>query len=110
VKAIITDKDDLKEELDHVMSALHNCSYPSWTIDRIKQITTDTTPANTTPVTTSTSKSSIDKSKGFAIMPYIKGLSERLKRLFQAKGIQTCFKPTNTIRQVLVASKDKSKK
>ena len=32
-----------------------------------------------------------------------KGFSETLKTIFKAKDIQTCFKPTNTLRQVLVA-------
>jgi len=109
-KSIITNKEDLELELDHVSSALQNCGYPSWTIAKVKRLTVETTTVNTTPTNTTTSKSSTDRNKGIAILPYVKGLSETLKRLFQARGIQTCFKPVNTLRQVLVAPKDKSKK
>jgi hypothetical protein len=47
--------------------------------------------------------------KGSVVIPYIQGVSETLARLFQSKGIRTHYKPVNSIRQHLVAPKDKSK-
>ena len=40
------------------------------------------------------------------IIPYIRGFSEELKRTFGGYGIPTYFKPTNTLRQLLVHPKD----
>ena len=40
------------------------------------------------------------------IIPYSRGFSEELKRTFREYGIPTYFKPTNTLRQLLVHLKD----
>ena len=41
------------------------------------------------------------------MVPYIKGTSEKFKRLRKSKGIQVHFKGTNTLRTQLVNPKDK---
>ena len=41
--------------------------------------------------------------------PYVQGVSEKVKRVFSNYGISTCFKPHQTLRQLLVAPKDKTK-
>ena len=40
------------------------------------------------------------------IIPYIRGFSKELKRAFGGYGIRAYFKPTNTLRQLLVHPKD----
>ena len=40
------------------------------------------------------------------VIPYVKGFSENMKRAFGKCGIPTYFKPTNTLRQLLVKPKD----
>ena len=44
------------------------------------------------------------------VVPYIKGPSEKFKRLCKTKGIQVHFKGTNTLRTQLVNLKDKDPK
>ena len=44
------------------------------------------------------------------VVPYIKGTSEKFKRICKTKGIQVHFKGTNTLRTQLVNSKDKDPK
>ena len=44
------------------------------------------------------------------MLPYIKGVSEALKRTYGAYGIRVAFKPTQTLRQLLVSPKDKTEK
>ena len=44
------------------------------------------------------------------VVPYIKGTSEKLKRLCKSKGIQVDFKGTNALRTQLVNPKDKDPK
>ena len=44
------------------------------------------------------------------MIPYIKGTSEALRRIYNKFGIRTHFKPTHTLRQLLVSPKDKTEK
>ena len=44
------------------------------------------------------------------MLPYIKGTSEALRRIFGNYGIRAYFKPTRTLRQLLVSPKDKTEK
>ena len=46
------------------------------------------------------------KQKIPVVIPYIKNFSEQLRRIFGKYGIPTYFKPTNTLRQLLVKPKD----
>ena len=43
----------------------------------------------------------------YIVVPYYKGLSERLKRTCNKYGVQVYFKGGNTIRSLLMAPKDK---
>ena len=43
-------------------------------------------------------------------IPYVSGLSEKLRRIFKDQGIPVSFKPKNTLRQALVHPKDKQPK
>ena len=55
-------------------------------------------------------KDSDTKSKGQVVIPYIKGTSEALRRIYAKYGIRTYIKPTQTFRQLLVSPKDKTEK
>ena len=44
------------------------------------------------------------------VIPYIKGLEEKFKRTCNKQGIQVHFKGTNTVKQLLMAPKDKDPK
>ena len=44
------------------------------------------------------------------VLPYVRGISEQLKRVFRSFDILAYFKMTNTLRQLLVLSKDKVEK
>ena len=48
-----------------------------------------------------------EKSKKIpVVIPYVKGFSEQIRRVYGKYGIPTYFKPTNTLRQLLVKPKD----
>ena len=41
------------------------------------------------------------------VLPYFKGISEQLQRIFYKHGFKVCFKPLRTLRQHLVHVKDR---
>ena len=47
-----------------------------------------------------------EKQENSSGRPYIKGFSEQIRRVLGKYGIPTYFKPTNTLRQLLVEPKD----
>ena len=106
-KTVITEEEEIAKEVDHITKALQKCHYPQWAIDRAKE--KQLSQSVPTPDTAQTNKPDKPK-KGTVVIPYIRGLSETLKRVYASYGIQTFFKPTNTLRQILVAPKDKTKK
>ena len=100
-ESVITDPVAVVEEKNHITQALAKCGYPKWAFNRINNPKEDKTNIN---------KDSTVKSKGQVVIPYIKGFSEALRRIYGSYGIRGCFKPTRTLRQFLVAPKDKSEK
>ena len=50
------------------------------------------------------------KTVGHITIPYMKGISESIKNINRKKGIQVHFKPSQTVRKVLVHPKDKDDK
>lgn len=100
--SIISDQEDKEEEKSHVNSALQKCGYPKWAFDKATKQTKDK-PSN--------NKDSFNaETKGQVVLPYIKGTSEALRRTFGKYGVRACFKPTQTLRQLLVSPKDKTEK
>jgi len=65
-----------------------------------------TTTTTTTTITTTTSKEPAYEIKSTAVLPYIKGLSEALRRDLQQQGIHTVFKSDTTLSSHLVQPKD----
>ena len=47
------------------------------------------------------------RTKGSVTIPYVKGVSESLRRVYRKRGVAVHFKPFNSIRSLLVKPKDK---
>ncbi|XP_066275413.1 uncharacterized protein [Branchiostoma lanceolatum] len=97
---IITDPHDRETEKQHIKQALKDCGYPKWAIDKAT--------APKPPQQNNRNPGTRERDKGRITLPYIKTVSEPLRRIFASHGISTSFKPTNTLRQLLVAPKDKT--
>ena len=98
-KHISSNQHLLEEEQTHIQRALSMCKYPDWAINRMKLKTS-------TPRTT-TNNNSKNISRGYITVPYNEGLSESLKNICKRYGIQVHFKSGKTIKDELVAPKDK---
>ena len=88
--------------LTHIEEALTTCKYPSWAIQRVKlkkniQKQTKEKKRNNSNIN---NRSSIT-------VPYNQGLSESFKNIGKKYGIQVHFKSGRTIKDELVAPKDK---
>ena len=82
-----------KEEIGRVTKALQSNGYPRHLIKpRLKRISSGTEERQW---------------KGTAVVPYVRGLSESIKRVLQSLDIRVCFKPHLTLRQLFPTPKDK---
>ena len=93
---IISDQEDLPGEHNHIQKSLGCCGYPNWAFTKAKKTKEHTQNQNA------------ETGTGTQItIPYISGLSERIKNTLKSFGIATSYKPTNIIRGKLVHVKDK---
>jgi hypothetical protein len=96
-QSLVTEEDDKMKELEHVKMALRANNYEDWTFQLPVRNASERkkTPSGNRPFTPSIG------------LPYVKGISESLERLFRKKNIKVYHKPINTLRSVLVHPKDK---
>ena len=108
-KEVCSAKQHLEEEHEHLQKALISCKYPSWALNRIKKINA---PASSKSNKNKNKNGPDNKSKStirknHITVPYTKGLSESFKNICKKHGIQMYFKGGKTIKDLLVAPKDK---
>ena len=94
-KHLITKPSVISEEKKHLLSVLVSNGYPSSFIRKLAKTTRPT--ANNEPT---------QEFKSTAVLPYIKGVSEVLRRCLQQQGVRTVFKSDTTLRSHLVRPKD----
>ena len=104
----------LHKDKAHLRNAITQCKYPKWALDKVeRRLNRPSTEApdrannqgnqSTTgaqPVTNEV------KTKGHITIPYTQGLHESIKKICGRYGIQTHFKGSNTISNILVSPKD----
>ena len=95
---LVSEEEDKKAEIEHVTTALLCNDYAPWMLEiPTKQ---------QTPSGEGTQKAK-DRSKQPSIgLPYFKGISEPLERIFRKHGISVYHKPIHTLREQLVRPKD----
>ncbi len=118
---VVSDRAELQKEKDYIRNALHLNGYPDWVIHQGDHSTPTNTPLDNTSTIHENEDNdhislhppqtvSYTKRKFLVVIPYIKGVSEELRRLFKRYEVPMYFKPTNILRQLLVSPKDKMKK
>ncbi len=118
---VVSDPAELQKEKDHIRNALNLNGYPDWVIDQSDHSTSTNTPLENTSIIHENADNdhislhppqtvSHKKKKFPVVTPYIKGVSEELRRLFKRYEVPMYFKSTNILRQLLVSPKYKLKK
>ncbi|KAI8510307.1 hypothetical protein Bbelb_112230 [Branchiostoma belcheri] len=100
---IVTSDQAKTDEQRHLRGALAKCGYQNWTFNKaLKPSDQSKKTQKCKPLT--------NKNKANITIPYVQGVSEKLRRIFQNFNIATNFKPHSTLRQRLVHPKDRPHK
>ena len=94
-KHLITKPSVISQEKKHLSSVLVSNGYPFSFVKNITKTKEQTATKEPAPEIKST-----------AVLPYVKGLSEALRRCLQQQGIRTVFRSDTTLRSHLVRPKD----
>ena len=98
----------VRKELTHVSNALKSNSYPSATISNIlkKKSTSEVNPSPEELVEMFFKWTDPpDSQNGFAVLPYIKGVTEPLTRILNNNSIRATTRPFKTLRQEFASPK-----
>ncbi|XP_072021371.1 uncharacterized protein [Amphiura filiformis] len=109
MNSVVTETSDKIKEEEHIRTALKNCGYPKWTMDKVKDQMQNKIQNAEKPISKK-SKTTDEKSKGMVVIPYVNGVSERIQRIFKKHKVDTAMKPHQTLRRILVHPKDKREK
>ena len=90
IEELVTEEKDKKKELQHVRKALKRCGHPNWSLNRQKKKKGAEAEAEEKT-----------ERRGKVVIPYIKGLSEKLARVYRKYDIETIHKPTRTLRSMI---------
>ena len=102
---IVTEEEDRKEERNTIKNALNICGYPDWTIKRVEENLRN---KEENKGKGNNRKESSEKNKGMVVLPYVRGVSEELARIYKKRQITSAMKPHSTLRTILVHPKDKT--
>ena len=104
---IITDPKEAENEVVHVNKALQKCGYPKWTFRKVRRDLDTREERKAAKKKKDKTRSEAETPNVTVTIPYIRGVSESLQRVFRRHGVSSTFKPHRTLRQQLVHPKDK---
>ena len=87
IEELVTEEEDKQKELKHVKKALKRCGHPNWVLNGRKK--------------KNKQKEEKVERRGKVVLPYVKGTSEELARIFKRYDIETIHKPSTTIKNML---------
>ena len=97
---IVTENQDKVAEEQNVEEALKVCGYPEWTFEKVKGQMHVVKPKKKR-------RKDIGQNKGMVVLPYVKGVTERISRVLKSYDVAAACSPHNTIRNELAHPKDK---
>ncbi|XP_072028082.1 uncharacterized protein [Amphiura filiformis] len=97
---VVTEPADKAIEEGKIKHALKQCGYPDWAFNKTRK-------DKTSQQTKSKNKSDTNRKSRLVVVPFVEGLSHKVRRIFNKHDVATAFKPHKTIRNILVHPKDK---
>jgi len=107
--SIVMEENEREKEIQAITDALGGCGYPEWIIRRTRRELVEKKENSQSGQNKKKSKGKKEK-KTQVILPYVKGLSERISVEMKKVGIEAIYRPRSTLRQRLVKPKDIIKK
>ena len=104
-KTICSNQEMLLKEEQHLFQALKKCKYPTWALNRVNR--RYQSPSNKRRNNNKSQHNNNTKRNLYMVVPYYQGLSESIKRSCKKYGVQVNFKGGLTIKNLLMAPKDK---
>ncbi len=101
---LVTEQEDKNKETSHIKKVLRTNGYKPWMFKIPKKKNKDE------PENINRENGGNRTKKHLVGLPYTKGLSEEIQRIFKSHAIPTYHKPSCALRQMLVHPTDKSKK
>ena len=99
-KAVYSNPQLLTEELNHLESALSKCKYPRWAFQKVLK-------EQKGKKNKRKERNTITQKRCHIVVPYTKGLCESYKSICSKYGVQAYFRGGNTLKNLLMFSKDK---
>ena len=90
----ITDEQDKRQEEERIKTNLRECGYPEWALkkkNKERKIDTDAE----------------GKEKPYVVIPYVKGTSEKIGKIYKKYQVKPIYKPTTTLKNILCKTADK---
>ena len=107
-KTICSSPQHLQKEEQHLTTALKRCKYPTWALNRIKLKNQKlTSNKNNTRGTKPTRPEQPNINQPHIVVLYHQGMNENFKRTCSRHGVQVHLKGRLTIKNLLMAPKDK---
>ncbi len=98
--SIVTNDTEKQKEYNHIKTALGKCGYGEWTFNKANKSSQRDKSAPRNP------SSNTPRTKAYITLPYVDGLSQKLRRVFKEFHVNVGFKPYRTLRKFLVHPKD----
>ena len=105
-RTVCSNPDHLQNEEKHLFKSLNRCKYPNWALNRVK-IKSQTAQKKNNPNSKKPAPNNSRGPKTYIVVPYHQGLSESYKRTCKKYGIEGHLKGGHTIKDLLMAPKDK---
>ena len=118
-KVVSSNQQSLNKELEHTRMAQHSCHFPTCALNKLQQNfqcrqQNNNEPNSTGQQNSNNSNNNVTNHNNnkniYMVVPCIQGLGEKFKKTCNKKGIQVHFKGSNTIKDLLMAPKDKDTK
>ena len=117
-KVVSSTTEDLNKEMEHLNKTLKDYHFPNWALNRLQlqfqqkhNLNNINTQGEAQTINNNQDNNNRRQNKSiYMVVPYIKGIGEKFKKSCYKQGIQVHFKGTNTVKQLLMAPKDKDPK